>query len=288
MSAQGLGLDAEKYSKLEYRVRADWTNAPGDERGQELTMYFVTNTSTNWQEAKTLKIPMDKETAGEWTTYSIDTSSNPLWKDTITQLRFDPFNATGHIDIDYIRFVEDPNYVDPANRPFALKNPDAEGGAAAFTDTKNRMQIVADPDDSANKVYYLPCADEQIWLYARQKCTFKPGATYTVDMDVRIAGHGTTPADQLDPSFKATIIANMVYADPDSDTTNHLSGVDGGGMRCNLSVADGWKHFTFTFKVNPKSIDRSQDTFSFYSDPVNNIGVGYYFDNIVVEETLPE
>ena len=30
------------------------------------------------------------------------------WKDTVTALRFDPFNASGEIDIDYIRFVYDP------------------------------------------------------------------------------------------------------------------------------------------------------------------------------------
>ena len=40
--------------------------------------------------------------------------------------------------------------------------------------------------------------------------------------------------------------------------------------------------------MNPNSENRGADMFTIYSNPVNGIGVGYYFDNIVVEEILPD
>ena len=275
-------LIAEKYTKLEYRVRYEWVKSYKDDPNQMLTMYFITNVDQNWNEAKTLKVALNGQSSnGEWQVYSVDTASNPLWKDTITSLRFDPFNAVGSIDIDYIHFIADPDYLEPGERPFAIVNGDAEDTSkVAFSDSKNRMKIVEDPDKPGNHCYMLLCDDIQIWLYARQKCTFKPGATYKVEMDVRIAAHGTDT--DLDPSFKGVILANMQYADPDAASADHI--VD----RISVTPAEGWKHFTFEFTVNPDSTDRSKDMFTLYSDPVNDIGVGYYFDNIVVEEILPE
>ena len=246
-----------------------------------LTMYFITNNDQNWSESKTLKVKLKgKSSDGAWEEYAVDTASNALWKDTITQLRFDPFDAIGEIDIDYIRFVVDPNYVDPGEAPFAIRNGDAEGSTVAFSDTHGKIKIVKDPDNSNNRCYVLPCDDIQIWLYAKQSCTFKPGATYKVSMDVRLYGHGTDTA--LDPSFKGEILANMQYSDPDIGKNDHVI------KNIFLTAGDGWKKFEFEFTVNPNSEDRGADMFTIYSNPVNGIGVGYYFDNIVVEEILPD
>ena len=282
MSAKGINLPAEKYVRLEYRVRYSYSGQYHKDRDTEfLTMYFITNNDQNWSESKTLKVKLKgKSSDGAWEEYAVDTASNALWKDTITQLRFDPFDAIGEIDIDYIRFVVDPNYVDPGEAPFAIRNGDAEGSTVAFSDTHGKIKIVKDPDNSNNRCYVLPCDDIQIWLYAKQSCTFKPGATYKVSMDVRLYGHGTDTA--LDPSFKGEILANMQYSDPDIGKNDHVI------KNIFLTAGDGWKKFEFEFTVNPNSEDRGADMFTIYSNPVNGIGVGYYFDNIVVEEILPD
>ena len=47
----------------------------------------------------------------EWVTYTIDLTENAAWKGIIKNLRFDPFNAVGTMEIDYMKFIEDENYV---------------------------------------------------------------------------------------------------------------------------------------------------------------------------------
>ena len=110
--SEELALSAAKYSKLEIRVKYTWDKDPHNRPDQDMVMYFITNTDTAWSESKTLRAKLKgtaengKSSHGEWEEYVIDTSSCPDWKDTVTKLRFDPFNATGTMEIDYIRFVE--------------------------------------------------------------------------------------------------------------------------------------------------------------------------------------
>ncbi len=273
-------MPAEKYTKLTYRVRYDYDKQTRPGETENLTMYFITNTDSNWNEKKTLKIPLPgKSSDGEWLEFSIDTSTNILWADTITQLRFDPFNALGTMDIDYIRFVEDENYVDPAEAPFTLVNADAESERVTFSDTHGTMKIVDDPDRAGNHCYLVTCGDVQIWLYSRQGCTFKPGASYKVSMEVRLYGHGTNTA--LAPDFKAHFLPNIQYVDPVSGKNDHVI------KDFPIKAGDGWTKVEFEFTVPKESQNRVADMFTFYTNPVEDIGVGYYFDNIEVEETLP-
>ena len=83
-------------------------------------------------------------------------------------------------------------------------------------------------------------------------------------------------------NFTATICANARYSDPDQASTDHIVG------RKTLKASDGWVHFSYSFTVNPKSQVRNVDLFALYSNPENKKGVGYYFDNIKVQEILPE
>ncbi|MGN1127447.1 MAG: hypothetical protein ACI4T6_00670, partial [Candidatus Flemingiibacterium sp.] len=63
--------------------------------------------SGNMNEEKTLRYKLKGTDSGdEWETFTIDLTKLSQWKDTVTKLRFDPFNAVGHMDIDYIRFVK--------------------------------------------------------------------------------------------------------------------------------------------------------------------------------------
>lgn len=96
-------LDASKVTKLEYRVRYNYKGS-----GQQLTMYFTTDTESTMDEVKTIKVNLKSSNSGdEWETYTVDLKNFPKWSGTIKKLRFDPFNAVGHIDVDYIRFIEE-------------------------------------------------------------------------------------------------------------------------------------------------------------------------------------
>ena len=280
MSATELNMPAEKYEKLEYRVRYKYH---GTENIQQLTMYFITDKDPTWNEAKTLKINLNSlDSNGEWEEFTFNTADQPLWKDTITRLRFDPFNAYGTIDIDYIRFVEDPDYVyvDPDDVPFVLLNGDAEDTANPGFKGHADHGIVTDPEDENNHCYKITgLSDKKEWLYAIQSVRFTPGATYKVEGDVKIFSNGLNT--DLPDDFSATFLANMRYNDP-AGTSDHLV------HRVPITIGDGWKHFEFEFTVSADSRDRSQDEFTFYTDPVNELSVGYYFDNIVVTETKPE
>ena len=109
LSDDTLSLKAEAYSTLEYRIRYSYTT--DSEKEQTLTMYFLTDVDKKWSESKTIKIPLTAKSSGdEWMTFTADLSQFEKWTDTIVDLRFDPFNAPGHIDIDYIKFVKNPDY----------------------------------------------------------------------------------------------------------------------------------------------------------------------------------
>lgn len=97
-----INFEASKYTKLEYRVRYKYTGST-----QQLVIYYTTDTEKSMDERKTLKITLNgNDSEGEWETYSLDLTQLSQWNGTITSIRFDPFNAVGHMDVDYIRFVE--------------------------------------------------------------------------------------------------------------------------------------------------------------------------------------
>ncbi len=268
MSAKNLNLDAEKYIKLEYKVKYEYTS----ENIQELTMYFITDKDSSWSESKTLKIKLnDKTSNGEWETYSFNLADQPRWKDTITQLRFDPFNAVGDIEIDYITFVEDPDYVAPEDRPIEIRNGDFEDTAVLFGGGQG---IVTDPQDPSNKCYFRTSEAKKTWNYIwyTEKVSFKPGATYRLEFDTKIASHGGVDAAE---DFTAVVLLNIKYSDPDSSATDHVVG------RVTANP-NGWTHFTKEFTISEKSQDRSVDSISIYSDPIAELGVGYYIDNIKI------
>lgn len=95
-----IALLAKKYSAFEIRVRYKYTNP----ETRWFTMYFATDKSKGLNEDKTIKSMLKShDSEGEWETYTVDLKNNEFWKDTITGFRFDPFDAYGHMDIDYIR-----------------------------------------------------------------------------------------------------------------------------------------------------------------------------------------
>ncbi|MBQ8759280.1 MAG: hypothetical protein IJZ20_06270, partial [Clostridia bacterium] len=51
-----------------------------------------------------------------------------------------------------------------------------------------------------------------------------------------------------------------------------------------VSGNDGWVHVSFTYTLGSISGEYVLGAFSVYSNPVKDLGVGYYLDNIVVTE----
>ena len=122
-----ISIDTSKYTKLECKVRYKYSGSP-----QQLVIYFATDKDGNMDEEKTLRYTLGGlDSQDEWETFTIDLTKLPQWKDTVTNLRFDPFNAVGHMDIDYIRFVPDETTVvtsaetteDPPQEPATPEEP---------------------------------------------------------------------------------------------------------------------------------------------------------------------
>lgn len=104
-----LNVPALKYNKLEIRVRYRYSAA----NVQNMQLFFTTDKATGMSEDKSIKIKLNsKDSGNEFEVYTYDLTQLSSWQDTIVSLRFDPFNATGNMDIDYIRLIEDPTVSD--------------------------------------------------------------------------------------------------------------------------------------------------------------------------------
>lgn len=97
-----IDLTASEYTALEVRCRYKYTSA----YAQPISVYFTTDSDGTMSETMSIKLPMSStDSGGEWETLRADLTAIPSWKGIIKQLRFDPFNAVGSMEIDYIRFV---------------------------------------------------------------------------------------------------------------------------------------------------------------------------------------
>ncbi|MBM7568379.1 hypothetical protein [Paenibacillus sacheonensis] len=66
-----------------------------------IQIYFITNSDTSYGESKVVNLPVTANS--DYTVYDLNMSGNANWTGTIKQLRFDPANASGTIDVDYIK-----------------------------------------------------------------------------------------------------------------------------------------------------------------------------------------
>ena len=276
LNDDNFSLTADKYKSVELRVRYKYTQKYND----SISLYFITNNDVKWNEAKSLKVKLgSRDSKGLWETYTINLKAYSAWQDTITSIRFDPFNTYGYMDVDYIRFIEDETYVEDV--PFAIINGDAEDTSNV---TFEGTSIVTDPDNRFNHCFLAlgnqGTSGREEWIYSVHKVNYTPGATYKAEFDVKLASYG--PSMTLDKNFSAYICSNARYSDPDRATNDHVV------MSKAIKASDGWVHFSYSFTVNPNSGVRNDDMFSIYSNPINKKGVGYYFDNVKVEEILPE
>jgi hypothetical protein len=100
-----LSLDASKCKEMRIGVRA---NKSAMETTPYFQMFFLTNNSQSMDEKKSYRELYENYTFndGEIIEIVFDLTKNSEWKDTVTLLRFDPYNVLTEAAIDYIVFYD--------------------------------------------------------------------------------------------------------------------------------------------------------------------------------------
>ena len=99
---EDVNLNAADYGTLEVRCRYKYDSS----YALHISMYFTTDTQDSMSEDLSARLIMPNTDSGdEWVVLTADLTAIEGWKGLIKQLRFDPFNAVGDMEIDYIRFL---------------------------------------------------------------------------------------------------------------------------------------------------------------------------------------
>ena len=99
---EDVNLNAADYGTLEVRCRYKYDSS----YALHISMYFTTDTADSMSEELSARLIMPSTDSGEeWVVLTADLTAIEGWKGLIKQLRFDPFNAVGDMEIDYIRFL---------------------------------------------------------------------------------------------------------------------------------------------------------------------------------------
>ncbi len=262
-------LDSKRYTDAEIKCRYNYKS----EGPHNITIYFLTDKDGNWNEAKKISFPMKSTDSGEdWDTIKVSLSDNKGWANNITKLRFDPFNAAGTMEVDYLKFIEDPDYVyvDPATLPYEIENGDAENAqkATAFFSDNATISIVEDPRDKTNHVYNVTPKAGKNWTYFRQAARFKAGYKYKISYDICLVS---------DSVQTGAINCNLRYPEEGA-----LNGKDHVVFSSKLNKGE-WTHVEFEHVVNSTNSANGHE-FTIYANPEGEVSLGYMVDNIVVVE----
>jgi|GEM_PF-801393 len=93
-SSDNLGINAGSNGHVYVRLKNN-SSSTG------IQVYFITNSDTSYGESKVVNYEISSYS--DYAVYDLDMSANANWTGTIKQIRFDPANAGGTIEIDYIR-----------------------------------------------------------------------------------------------------------------------------------------------------------------------------------------
>lgn len=107
------GFDVKKYKAFEFKIRYDYvSDAPSG-----FMIYFTTDTHPGLSESQKVYHKLNGTSSdGEWETYTVDLTSLGTWDGKMATMRLDVFDATsGTMDIDYMKFIPNPDYVPPAD-----------------------------------------------------------------------------------------------------------------------------------------------------------------------------
>jgi len=257
-----------------------------DNNKNHIKIYFTTDTDGALSESKAVACDIEGNSSKDFVEYVFDFSENKHWSGNITKIRVDPMDCGGSFEIDYIRFVIDKSLIEQAQkaeseRLEAIKKDEeerlAKGIIVANGDAENNYldktfygagDSVSRVKDGENYVWKITAPANKAWTYIRQNVTYVPGATYKVQADIKVLGTAN------DPNAGGLICCNVVYAGADGKT-DHV-------VVQQKIEAGKWTSTEFEFTVEPTSKERGKDQFTFYSNPVGDLGLSFFVDNIVV------
>ncbi|MGN1121063.1 MAG: stalk domain-containing protein, partial [Eubacteriales bacterium] len=273
VSRSGLNIDADIYNSITVRMKHKTENEKNI-----LQVFFTTDTDTTADEAKSFRVATGASSNGEFAEYVINCTENTNWAGKIQTLRFDPISGAGDFEIDYIRVQENAEIraqkekeeADRIARGFEIINGDAEDteNVAFFNAPKDSLIEIVKDEESGSHVYKNTAIAG--YSYSRQSVIWEPGKKYTVTVDVKLLGTKSGDTD-----IKTKFHCNARYTDAAGKVDHLVFGAE-------LSPADGWKTLTFSFEIPADVKSLTTDEFTFYTNPANNEGVSYMFDNIKV------
>lgn len=98
-SSDNLSIDTSLYDKVKIRMRNGTSSAIGQ-------VFFITDSDQSWNEAKSQSIETIQNDS-LYTDYLFDFGDTTGWTGTLKRLRFDPADAAGNIDIDFIMLTDE-------------------------------------------------------------------------------------------------------------------------------------------------------------------------------------
>lgn len=276
MMMNGVEFNAAEFTDIEVCLAYD------NKRVDNLKVFFITNTDGTWDERKQVNKNYTKVSSnGEFETIRLSLTENPYWKDTVTGLRLDPFNATGsECFVKYIKLIQDPSYGDEdSGKPFESVSFNAEDGINPFSSGNADITIVTDPANPDNKVFRVSPTTAGGYIQMNYQMYFEPGATYTVSFDVMA---GSIYGDSWTQT-STTIHPDARYDDPSQyNAQNPDDHILKAVSPSSYSNSGQWRHCEDSFTVSTQSFIRSTDTFRIYANPVNGKSLEFYVDNLVI------
>ncbi len=257
--------------------------------GSAIEIFFATDTESGLDQAKSAHAKIEGNSSnGKVIEYVLDYSENPKWVGTVTNIRLDPMSCGGHFEIDYVRFVMDESLAKENEAKLEeqqkkeeeekealgllIDNGDAEDETLpnAFKALDGTVTVsIAKDEEKGNVWKVVPPEGTKVWTYIIQNVKYTPGAKYKVSVDAKLLGEG---------NISTQIFFNARFMDAEGKTDHNTFG------NLQISTDDGWKHWEFEFEIPASSTFRGNDQFTFYSNPANEVGVGYMLDNITVEK----
>ena len=296
LALTGISLDTLLCNKIVVGMKYELL----DTDNTKIEVYYATDVDPALSQDKSALVVLNGQTSGgKVNEYVFDFSEKGSWTGKVTQIRVDPISCGGHFDIDYIRFVMDEKLAEKnaalieenkrkeeerkkkeeerLSQGILLENGDAEDLTAsnAFTTSKANGTIEIYEDKKMGNVWRVTPAEGKIWTYMGQVVQFTPGTKYNVSLDIKLTGTPTKASD-----VTTQIFCNVRYLDADGKI-DHITFP---GSNVTLNSNDDWKHWEFTFEIPENATSRSDDQFTFYSNPVGDEGVGYMIDNLIVKK----
>ncbi len=272
-----LSIEAKKYPTVVIGMK--WKCDEAKRTEVDSCVYFTT-ANGGLSESRNVykKIPVSSD--DKVVELRFDMGSHLQWQGNITSIRFDPYNAVGTYEIDYIRFEIDPEAEALAKKEEELKNAlsdtatngDAEDVNFNPMTSPTAVVTIVPREDDKGHCYNVKANAGKVWSYVQQKIKYTPGTTYTVSFDARMVGANdgnTTPGIETD------IYVNLMY--------DGGSGRDHPAFAGKLVMEDGykWTHYQATITVGD-DCNNLNDELGIFTNPIENTGVDYQIDNLTI------